>query len=100
MRRTHCCAARAGAKVDVVAPHAGHIQGMRHEAGVVRGRRMTSWPSLKSDLTNAGAQWVDEQVVTDNGLVTSRRPQDLPAFCPKMVEEFAEGVQRGSHAAQ
>jgi protease I len=61
------------------------------EAGAVVGRRMTSWPSLKSDLTNAGAQWVDEEVVTDNGLVTSRKPADLHAFCEKMLEEFAEG---------
>lgn len=61
------------------------------EAGAVVGRRMTSWPSLKSDLTNAGAVWVDEEVVTDNGLVTSRKPADLPAFCEKMIEEFVEG---------
>ncbi len=62
------------------------------EAGGVRGRRMTSWPSLKTDLKNAGADWMDEEVVTDQGLVTSRRPDDLPAFCRKMIEEFAEGV--------
>lgn len=61
------------------------------EAGAVQGRQMTSWPSLKSDLINAGATWVDETVVTDNGLVTSRKPEDLPAFCEKMIEEFAEG---------
>jgi len=61
------------------------------EAGVVNGRKMTSWPSLRTDLENAGAQWVDEAVVTDNGLVTSRKPADLPDFNRKMIEEFAEG---------
>jgi protease I len=61
------------------------------EADVVRGRKVTSWPSLKTDLKNAGATWVDEEVVTDKGLVTSRKPDDLPAFCRKMIEEFAEG---------
>lgn len=61
------------------------------EAGAVRGRRMTSWPSLATDLRNAGARWVDETCVVDNGLVTSRKPDDLPAFNQKMIEEFAEG---------
>lgn len=60
-------------------------------AGGVKGRKMTSWPSLQADLKNAGATWVDEPVVTDNGLVTSRKPDDLPAFCRKMIEEFKEG---------
>src|SRR2546421_3528977 len=61
------------------------------EAGVAKGRTLTSWPSLKTDLRNAGAEWVDEEVQVDNGLVTSRKPDDLPAFCAKLVEEFAEG---------
>jgi protease I len=60
------------------------------EADVVRGRRMTSWPSLQTDLRNAGADWVDEEVVVDQGLVTSRRPDDLPAFCITLIEEFAQ----------
>ncbi len=61
-------------------------------AGAVRGCVMTSWPSLKADLENAGAKWVDQEVVVDNGLVTSRKPDDLPAFNKKMIEEFAEGA--------
>ena len=62
------------------------------DAGVARGRRMTSYPSLRMDLKNAGVDWVDEEVVVDNGLVTSRRPADLPAFNRKLVEEVGEGV--------
>jgi protease I len=61
------------------------------EADVVRGRKITSWPSLRTDLRNAGANWVDEEVVVDQGLVSSRKPDDLPAFCDKLVEEFCEG---------
>jgi len=61
------------------------------EADVVRGRTLTSWPSLQTDIRNAGGTWVDEEVHNDRGLVTSRRPDDLPAFCAKMIEEFAEG---------
>jgi protease I len=66
------------------------------EADVVRGRTITSWPSLQTDLRNAGANWVDEEVVVDQGLVSSRNPDDLPAFCAKVVEELAEG----KHAEQ
>ena len=65
------------------------------EADVVRGRTLTSWPSLQTDIRNAGGTWVDERVVTDNGLVSSRRPDDLPAFNAKIVEEFAEGRHEG-----
>jgi len=60
-------------------------------AGLVRGRTMTSWPAIKADLRHAGANWVNEEVVVDNGLVTSRKPDDIPAFNEKMIEEFCEG---------
>ncbi|HWV57300.1 MAG TPA: type 1 glutamine amidotransferase domain-containing protein [Longimicrobiales bacterium] len=69
-----------------------HGPWMLVEADVVRGRRVTSYPSIRTDLENAGAQWEDSEVVTDRGLVTSRRPDDIPAFNRKMLEEFAEGV--------
>ena len=69
------------------------------DAGVVEGRRVTSYPSIQTDLKNAGAEWVDEEVVVDNGLVTSRKPDDIPAFNRKMVEEFAEGVHAGQRVA-
>ncbi len=69
------------------------------EAEVVRGRTLTSWPSLQTDLRNAGATWVDEEVHVDEGLVTSRRPDDLPAFCAKLVEEVAEGTHEGQRAS-
>ncbi len=62
------------------------------DAGVVEGRKLTSYESIQTDLKNAGATWVDEEVVVDNGLVTSRKPDDIPAFNRKMIEEFAEGV--------
>jgi protease I len=65
------------------------------EAGVVRDRKLTSWPSLQTDIRNAGGNWVDERVVVDEGLVTSRKPDDIAAFNQKMVEEFAEGRHKG-----
>lgn len=69
------------------------------EAGVVEGKTITSWPSVRTDLINAGAKWVDEEVVVDNGLVSSRNPGDIPAFNQKMLEEFAEGTHtRGQRA--
>jgi protease I len=66
------------------------------EADVLRGRKLTSWPSLQTDIRNAGGTWVDEEVVVDEGLVSSRKPDDLPAFCAKLVEEIREGT----HEAQ
>ncbi len=73
-----------------------HGPWMLIEAGVVAGRQLTSWPSLKTDLTNAGATWVDQACVCDQGLITSRSPKDLPIFCEMVVEEFAKGI----HAVQ
>ena len=68
------------------------------EANVVRGRKLTSYPSLQTDLKNAGAKWVDQEVVVDQGLVTSRNPDDLPAFNRKLIEEVAEGEHAQQHA--
>jgi len=68
------------------------------DAGVVKGKSITSWPSLKTDLINAGAKWVDREVVVEQGLITSRKPDDIPAFNQKMIEEFANGRAR-QHAA-
>ena len=73
-----------------------HGPWMLVEAGVLRGRTVTSWPSLQTDIRNAGGNWVDQEVVVDEGLVTSRKPDDLPAFNAKIVEEFCEG----KHAEQ
>lgn len=66
------------------------------ETGMLKGRKLTSYPSLETDLKNAGANWVNEEVVVDKGLVTSRRPDDLPAFNKKMIEEIAEGAHRAA----
>ena len=72
-----------------------HAPWLLVEADVLAGRKVTSWPSLKTDIINAGGQWVDEEVVVDEGLVTSRKPDDLDAFCDKAIEEFGEGKHEG-----
>jgi protease I len=69
------------------------------EAGVVRGRTLTSWPSLQTDIRNADGNWVDKEVAVDQGLVTSRKPDDIPAFNKKMIEEFAEGKHAGQRVS-
>jgi protease I len=81
---------RAGKPVGVIC----HGPWTLVSADLVRGRTLTSFPSVRTDIRNAGGTWVDEQVVTDNGLVSSRNPDDLPAFCGKVVEEFTEGTHR------
>lgn len=68
------------------------------EANVVRGRKLTSWPAIQTDVRNAGGHWVNEEVVVDNGLVTSRKPDDIPAFNQKMIEEIAKGVHEKQRA--
>jgi protease I len=76
-----------------------HAPWMLVEADVVRGRTLTSWPSLETDIRNAGGNWVDQEVVTEEGLVTSRKPADIPAFSAKAIEEIAEGVHAQRAAA-
>jgi protease I len=76
-----------------------HGPWMLVEADVLHGRNVTSWPSLRTDLRNAGANWTDSEVITDHGLVTSRKPDDIPAFSRKMIEEFAEGVHEEHRAS-
>jgi len=84
----------AGKPVAVIC----HGPWMLVEAGVVRGRRVTSWPSIQTDIRNAGGDWVDEEVVVDRGIVTSRKPDDIPAFNEKMLELFAAGVRESTAA--
>ena len=69
------------------------------EAGLIEGRTVTSWPAIKTDIENAGGIWVDEEVVVDNGLVTSRKPEDIPAFSAKLIEEIQEGIHTRMVAA-
>ncbi|SFZ92357.1 protease I [Flaviramulus basaltis] len=75
-----------------------HAPWLLISAGVVENRKITSYKSIKDDLVNAGANWMDEEVVVDNGLVTSRNPNDLPAFCKKLIEEVSEGKHEEQHA--
>ena len=76
-----------------------HAPWMLVEADIVRGRRLTSYPSLRTDIRNAGGEWVDEEVVVDQGLVTSRTPRDIPAFNAKLIEEFGEGAHADRQGA-
>jgi protease I len=93
LRMDDAAVAFARAFADAGKPIAAicHAPWLLVEAEVVRGREVTSWPSLETDIKNAGGRWVDREVVVDQGLVTSRKPDDLDAFCNKMIEEIAEG---------
>jgi protease I len=97
LRQNKAAVAFVSAFLDEGKPVAAICHGpqMLIETGMIGGRTLTSYPSLQTDLKNAGAHWVDEEVVVDNGLVTSRKPDDLPAFNKKMIEEIAEGVHAG-----
>jgi protease I len=86
--------ARSGKPIGVIC----HGPWTLVEADVLKGRQITSWPSLKTDIRNAGGNWADEEVIVDNGLVSSRKPDDLPVFCAKVVEEFAEGRHEAAAA--
>jgi len=79
--------ARAGKPIAAIC----HAPWLLIEANLVRGRQLTSWPNIQTDIRNAGGDWVNQKVVVDNGIVTSRSPKDIPAFNEKMIEEFAEG---------
>jgi protease I len=94
LRQNKSAVAFVSAFLDESKPVAAICHGpqMLIETGLIGGRTLTSFPSLQTDIKNAGANWVDEEVVVDNGLVTSRRPDDLPAFNKKMIEEIAEGI--------
>lgn len=82
--------ARAGKPIAAIC----HGPWMLIEAGIVKGRRVTSWPSLRTDMKNAGANWVDQMVATDHGLITSRKPEDIPDFCKALNDQLAEGHQQ------
>jgi len=97
LRQNEGAVAFASAFLDEGKPVAAICHGpqLLIETGMIKGRKLTSYPSLQTDLKNAGAKWVDEEVVVDNGLITSRRPSDLDAFNQKMIEEIGEGVHVG-----
>jgi protease I len=101
LRLERDCVAFVRAFFDVKKPVAAICHGpwLLIDAGAARGRRMTSWPSIRLDLQNAGAEVVDEEVVVDQGLVTSRKPADIPAFNAKMIEEIAEGPHNENRRA-